>query len=609
MDANIQNQGGKELAERIKANLAEPQHRYELHDPFAETTFRFQTAEAATAKADELGASRFQHRDADGAVKQVDKVDGQWWVRNAPLAPQNSQQPPAQEDKPLASVQATIDRDSLSAIEARAEQRAGVGQGFDTDKEMALADAHAFRRIQDPALQESAAVDMANNARAYPEYKAGLDKAIPGYPGTAERVYALDAALHDKVAAKEDRKAQEYAAMIAEREERAKNWTPEEAAKQAQRDSEDYRAQGDTTERGYMRDDMALNAKASPHYKEALEKAAPDVAQDVTGEKARVEELRIDPADLERVAAARARDAAQVRDALGLNSVEPNIEKEQQQLSEAQDAQRAAWLKKADAANAQGQANSKAPGGNQVESDEIFTATQSEIKPAVPAEIEKQYLRVGDKFYHPKNTDLVAFEDKGNKLETKSNSEAIAESMVRIAEARGWDEIKVSGSETFRKEVWLEAASRGMHVKGYSPSEQDKAELAKRMSQTEANKVEKDNKPFRARENEDAKEVKAQAEPPKVESPNKRMAESFARDSPEEAVKKHPELAGAAAAVAVMDKKAEADGLNPQQRAIVMARVRQNVVNSIERGNIPEVKVKEEIEVKREAKEEKERAR
>jgi hypothetical protein len=579
MDANIQNQGGKELAERIKANLAEPQHRYELHDPFAETTFRFQTAEAATAKADELGASRFQHRDADGAVKQVDKVEGQWWVRNAPLAPQNSQQPPAQEDKPLASVQEAIDRDSLSAIEARAEQRAELGQGFDTDKEMALADAHAFRRIQDPALQESAAVDMANNARAYPEYKAGLDKAIPGYPGTAEKVYALDAALH------------------------------EEAAKQAQRDSEDYRAQGDATERGYMRDDMARNTKANPHYKEALEKAAPDVAQDVTGEKAKVEELRIDPADRERVAAARARDAAQVRDALGLNSVEPNIEKEQQQLSEAQDAQRAAWLKKAEAANAQAPVNGKAPGGNQVESDEIFTATQSEIKPAVPAEIEKQYLRVGDKFYHPKNTDLVAFEDKGNKLETKSNSEAIAESMVRIAEARGWDEIKVSGSETFRKEVWLEAASRGMHVKGYSPSEQDKAELAKRMSQTEANKVEKDNKPFRARENEDAKEVKAQAEPPKPEAPNKRMAESFAKDAPEEAVKKHPELAGAAAAVAAMDKKAEADGLNPQQRAIVMARVRQNVVNSIERGNIPEVKVKEKIEVKREVKEEKEHAR
>jgi len=185
--------------------------------------------------------------------------------------------------------------------------------------------------------------------------------------------------------------------------------------------------------------------------------------------------------------------------------------------------------------------------------------------------------------------------------------------MVRIAEARGWDEIKVSGSETFRKEVWLEAASRGMHVKGYTPSEQDKAELAKRLSETEANKVEKDNKPFRARENEDAKEVKAQAEAPKpeakAETPNKRMAGSFAKDSPVEAVKKHPELAGAAAAVAAMDKKAEADGLNEQQRAIVMARVRQNVVNSIERGELPEVKVKEQVEVARQANEEKEYSR
>ena len=613
MDAQNQNQDGKELAERIKANLAETQHRYELHDPFTETTFRFQTAEAATAKADELGASRFQHRDADGSVKQVDKVDGQWWVRNEPLPPQNSQQAPAQDDKPLASVQEAIDRESLRAIEARAEQRAEVGQGFDADKEMALADAHAFRRIQTPAWQESAAVEMANNARQSPEYKEGLDKAIPGYPGTAEKVYALDAANDEKVAAKEERKAAEFAAMTRELQDTAKAWTPEEAAKQAEKDVAAYREMPDATEQGFMRDDMALNASANPAYKEALAKAAPDVAQEVTGEKAKVEELTINAADLERVAAARARDSAQVREALGLNTVEPNIEKEQQQLSETQDAQRAAWLNKGQQAEAPKSQADKGPDGNQVESDEIFTATQGDVKPAVPPEIEKQYLRVGDKFYHPKNTDLVAFEDKGNKLETKSNSEAIAESMVRIAEARGWDEIKVSGSETFRKEVWLEAASRGMHVKGYTPSEQDKAELAKRLSETEANKVEKDNKPFRVRENEDAKEVKAQAEAPKPEAKadtsNKRMAESFANDSPVEAVKKHSELAGSAAAVAAMDKKAEADGLNERQRAIVMARVRQNVVNSIERGELPEVKVKEQVEVARQANEEKEYSR
>lgn len=283
-------QNDKQLAERIKANLSEPQHRFELQDPFAETTFRFPTSEAATAKADALGASRFQHRDADGSVKQVDKVDGQWWVRNEPLPPQNSQQPPAQEDKPLASVQEAIDRESLSAIEARAEQRAGVGQGFDADKEMAVADAHAFRRIQDPSRQEGAAVVMAGNAHDYPEYKAGLDNAIPGYPGTAEKVYALDAANTDKVMAKEIRKSQEYADMIAVREEMARSWTPEESAKRAQADSEAIQAETNKFDRAYLVYDMIRDAKANPHYKEALEKVAPELAQEVTGERQRIEQ-------------------------------------------------------------------------------------------------------------------------------------------------------------------------------------------------------------------------------------------------------------------------------------------------------------------------------
>ena len=61
--------------------------------------------------------------------------------------------------------------------------------------------------------------------------------------------------------------------------------------------------------------------------------------------------------------------------------------------------------------------------------------------------------------------------------------------------------------------------------------------------------------------------------------------------------------------LAATAKQAEADGLNPAQRAIVSARVRQNVVNSIERGELPAVKIKEEVEVKQDRKEEREVAR
>lgn len=271
------------------------------------------------------------------------------------------------------------------------------------------------------------------------------------------------------------------------------------------------------------------------------------------------------------------------------NTIESGVDEEQQRLAAADEVKRLAWKQQGEAAKpAQPQSSEKPATDNIVESDEIFTARKADIKPIMPPEIEKQYLRVGDKYYHPKNTDSVAFEDKGNKLETKSNSENIAESMVRIAEARGWDEIKVSGSETFRREAWLEAASRGMHVKGYSPTQQDKVALAGRVGTTEAEKPEGKDKQFRAREN--AVEDKGH---------EKKLAQTFATVPAADAAQQHPELAPAYATVAAIEKQAEADGMTPQQRAIVMARVKQNVINSIERGEIPEVKVKETVEVTR----------
>ena len=345
---------------------------------------------------------------------------------------------------------------------------------------------------------------------------------------------------------------------------------------------------------------------------EAAAGAAPENPNPSTDTgKATPETIVIDQATKDRLAGIRARDSAQVQEALGLNSIEPDIEKKRQTLDdEKEEAKRAAWLKKADQTQ---QAPPAKTSANGVQSDEVFTATQ-DVKPLVPKEIEQQYLRVGDKYYHPKNADVLAFEDKGNKLETRSNSEQIAESMVRIAEARGWDEIKVSGSETFRREVWLEAASRGMHVKGYEPSEQDKAHLAKRSNDRQANNVESADSPakvkdFRVGENDHDKTVPVRDYSGKVVGQetkeakrntwNVQMAESFAKEPPAEAVKKYPELAGAYATVAAIDKKAEADGLDANQRAVVNAKVRELVTNSIERGDIPNTKLREDREVTR----------
>lgn len=68
-------------------------------------------------------------------------------------------------------------------------------------------------------------------------------------------------------------------------------------------------------------------------------------------------------------------------------------------------------------------------------------------------------------------------------------------------------------------------------------------------------------------------------------------------------------LAGAHAATAAIDKQVNADGLNAQQRAIIAARVQQNLQNSIALGKVPEVKIKEEVQIPREAKKEQEHSR
>ena len=340
---------------------------------------------------------------------------------------------------------------------------------------------------------------------------------------------------------------------------------------------------------------LAWKAQVAARLKDSVETAPPEAV------KAAPERVVLDQATKDKLAVLRARDNAEAREQLGLNAIEPEFERESQPLNPDQETKRAAWLGKADKTSRQQPA-----GGNLVESDEVFTATGGDVRLIVPPEIEKQYIRRGEKFYHPKNTELVAFEDKGNRLETRSNSEYIAESMVRIAQARGWEEIKVSGTEAFRKEVWMEAAARGMHVKCYTPTEQDKIELEGRLRGTAANTVTKEaggvsanvkgNTDFRARENEATRLKPATKEA--------QMAETFRKEPANEGVKQFPELAGAYAVAAALEKKAESDGLSPQQRAVVSERVRQNIVNSIERGDIPEVKIRDQIEVKRDAKEE-----
>lgn len=69
-------------------------------------------------------------------------------------------------------------------------------------------------------------------------------------------------------------------------------------------------------------------------------------------------------------------------------------------------------------------------------------------------------------------------------------------------------------------------------------------------------------------------------------------AEVFRQGSPERAMQQHPELAAAYGGMAAIEAKAKAEGLDEQQRAVVMARVHENVAASIERGDAANLQVR-----------------
>nr|WP_284144821.1 LPD7 domain-containing protein [Vibrio alginolyticus] len=154
-----------------------------------------------------------------------------------------------------------------------------------------------------------------------------------------------------------------------------------------------------------------------------------------------------------------------------------------------------------------------------------FADLDSGFKPVVPEKISKSYVEVDGKYYFAGRPDSLAFVDKGARLQTKLSSSNVASSMVDIAEARGWTELQVKGTEDFRREAWLEASSRGLGVRGYKPKEEDLARLKKLASERQPNEIEAREQADQPRVSPGEKEgVKSTANKPDTAAP--KQAES-----------------------------------------------------------------------------------
>jgi putative DNA primase/helicase len=104
----------------------------------------------------------------------------------------------------------------------------------------------------------------------------------------------------------------------------------------------------------------------------------------------------------------------------------------------------------------------------------------------VPDEVRRRFVQVGHTFYFPDGA--RAFSDRGRKLTTPSENTEVIRSLITIAQARGWTDITLSGTERFRKEAWYVARLAGLDVRGYKPGEFEQEHLVRSLARHAASR-------------------------------------------------------------------------------------------------------------------------
>ncbi len=210
--------------------------------------------------------------------------------------------------------------------------------------------------------------------------------------------------------------------------------------------------------------------------------------------------------------------------------------------------------------------------------------------------VEKDYIQVDGKFFFENNPDALAFKDNGRTLKTKLDSTKVANDMVEVAHARGWSELKVRGSDSFRREVWLEASMRGMKVNGYKPRDEDRALLEKRIKERSTNEITADRMADRAATSAGTT-TKEQVVEDDSRTPAQRRADAIRSKEPLELAQNTPDLVRAAAHIKIAEKVA--DVLPENKRDQFVDAVREKLAENTEYGiETAAVKVKEVIEIK-----------
>ena len=104
----------------------------------------------------------------------------------------------------------------------------------------------------------------------------------------------------------------------------------------------------------------------------------------------------------------------------------------------------------------------------------------------VPDEVRKKFVQIKNAYFFADGA--KAFTDRGDRLTTPSENTEVVRSLVTIAQARGWNEVVVRGSERFRREAWAAARTAGLDVQGYKPTDFEQSRLVRSIADRSAPK-------------------------------------------------------------------------------------------------------------------------
>lgn len=146
-----------------------------------------------------------------------------------------------------------------------------------------------------------------------------------------------------------------------------------------------------------------------------------------------------------------------------------------------------------------------------------------------PESIESRYVVAGGKYLSAANHTTVMFTDAGKKISTAKADMQTINDMLEVAKEKGWDSIKISGSQEFKSMMYVAAESRGIRTTGYRPKPEDLALLERMRQERSLNAIEP--QPERAPAIDPVKEKVAPAQYPgdKRQRPSETQADAAAK--------------------------------------------------------------------------------